>query len=45
VVNVVGEMLVSIFDGVHIVIGGNEGNTLTAENVPAVLPSPRQDAA
>jgi hypothetical protein len=31
-------MMSSIVDGVHNVIGGNEGNTLRAENVPAVLP-------
>jgi hypothetical protein len=37
VVNAVSEMLVSIVDGIHIAIGGNEGNTLRAENVPAVL--------
>jgi hypothetical protein len=38
VVNAVNEMLVSIVDGACNDIGGNEGNTLRAKNVPAVLP-------
>jgi hypothetical protein len=38
VINAVSEMLLSIVNGVHNVIGGNDGNTLRAENVAAILP-------